>query len=142
MLIESLWIALKLSKVLSFILKANGSLTQMTTSSNLGRSKLAISCSTEFLGIELDSNVTFKKDVTQVCKKFNYFISLMRTVRPLRWSRTMVKIYHSVLSSFDIRHRVLASTSCLWTWASMYVMKICLKSNGEDITTRPCDISI
>ena len=41
---------------------------------SMGNSQLATISSTKFLGIEIDSNITFKTHTGQICKKLNYII--------------------------------------------------------------------
>ena len=62
---------------------------------HLGGHKLATKPSTKFLGIELDSNITFKLHISQICRKLNYILLLMRSIRPFLDSKTMINIYCS-----------------------------------------------
>ena len=60
---------------------------------SMGNSQLATISSTKFLGIEIDSNITFKTHIGQICKKLNYVLLLMRSIRQFLDVPTMTKLY-------------------------------------------------
>ena len=61
----------------------------------LGNQKLEIKPCTKFLGIQLDSNIIFKTHILDVCRKLNYILFLMRSIRPYLDIPTMINIYYT-----------------------------------------------
>ena len=62
---------------------------------SMGNSQLATISSTKFLGIEIDSNITFKTHIGQICKKLNYILLLMRSIRQFLDVPTMTNLYYT-----------------------------------------------
>ena len=60
----------------------------------LGNHQLCSKNSTNFLGIEIDDNLIFNKHITEICKKFNFILLLMRSIRPLD-RKTSINIYYT-----------------------------------------------
>ena len=62
---------------------------------SMGNSQLATISSTKFLGIEIDSNITFKTHIGQICRKLNYILLLMRSIRQFLDVPTMTNLYYT-----------------------------------------------
>ena len=60
----------------------------------LRNQKLEIKPCTKFLGIQLDSNIIFQYHILDVCRKLNYILFLMRSIRPYLHIPTMINIYY------------------------------------------------
>ena len=50
---------------------------------------------TKFLGIILDSNITFEQHIIQLCKKLKLILTMMRAVRPYFDQKTMIDLYYA-----------------------------------------------
>ena len=57
--------------------------------------ELVIKDSTKFLGIEIDSSIIFKQHISQLCKKLNFVLLIMRSIRPYVDIKTMINIYYT-----------------------------------------------
>lgn len=62
---------------------------------NMGNTLLKSITSTKFLGIELDSNITFSKHLLNLSRKLNLCLIMMRAIRPYLDEKTMVNIYYT-----------------------------------------------
>lgn len=61
----------------------------------LGNQVLETKNSTKFLGIHLDESIIFKTHILEVCRKLNYILFLMRSVRPYFDVPTMINLYYT-----------------------------------------------
>ena len=50
---------------------------------------------TKLLGIILDSNITFKNHLVDLCRKLNLILTMMRAARPYFDKKTMIDLYYS-----------------------------------------------
>ena len=75
----------------------------------LGNHELETKVCTKFLGIELDSQILFREHVSEVCRKLNFVLLLMRCIRPYLDHDTMINILHLFLPSPYLWHWVLWS---------------------------------
>ena len=84
------------SKTFQVLFKApNKSITMNDYSLKMDNTRLDIKSSTKFLGIELDTNITFKEHLKNLHKKLNLCILMMRAIRPFLDRKTMINIYYS-----------------------------------------------
>ena len=51
--------------------------------------------STQFLGLFIDENISFKIHISELCTKLNLCLLIMRTVRPFLDIKTMIDIYYT-----------------------------------------------
>ena len=61
----------------------------------LGNQVLETKNSTKFLSIHLDESIIFKTHILEVCRKLNYILFLMRSVRPYFDIPTMINLYYT-----------------------------------------------
>ena len=61
----------------------------------LGNQELETKNYTKFLGIQLDSQILFREHVSEVCRKLNFVLLLMRCIRPYLDNDTMINIYYT-----------------------------------------------
>jgi hypothetical protein len=88
---------LNYSKTFQVIFKAPNKLIKTPENYilNMGGNQLDNKLNTKFLGIELDSNITFKPHIVQICKKLNFILLLMRSIRPYLDIPMMINLYYT-----------------------------------------------
>jgi len=64
---------------------------------------------TQFLEIILDEHISFSKHIAKICNKLIYVILMMRHLRQYFNAKTMIDIYYTFLSTFNLWFRVLGS---------------------------------
>lgn len=62
---------------------------------DMGNIILETKSETKFLGLMLDSNITFKSHIELLAKKLNLCLIMMRAIRPYLDKSTMVNIYYT-----------------------------------------------
>ena len=62
---------------------------------NLSNTTLELKNETKFLGITLDSNITFKQHLVLLCQKLNLILFMMKAVRPYFDQKTMIELYYA-----------------------------------------------
>ena len=91
------------SKTFQVVFKNPSKNTQnYNLSLSLNNSQLQIKDSTQFLGITLDNNLTFKKHIQSLIKKLNYILLIFRFIRPYLDKSTMINLYYSFFYSLLI----------------------------------------
>ena len=82
---------------------------------------------TKFLGIVLDSNITFKSHTNDLCRKLNLVVLMMRAVRPYFDEKTMKDLYYAYFyphllygiefwghaSGTDLKRVIVVQKACL-----------------------------
>ena len=82
---------------------------------------------TKFLGIVLDSNITFKSHINDLCRKLNLVVLMMRAVRPYFDEKTMKDLYYAYFyphllygiefwghaSGTDLKRVIVVQKACL-----------------------------
>lgn len=61
----------------------------------MGNTQLMSKPSTKFLGIFLDDAITFKCHISELCRKLNFSLLLMRCARPYLDVKTMISLYYA-----------------------------------------------
>ena len=61
----------------------------------LGNQELETKNCTKFLGIQLDSQILFQEHDSEVCRKLNFVLLLMRCIRPYLDDDTMINLYYT-----------------------------------------------
>ena len=62
---------------------------------DMGNTQLMSKPSTKFLGIFLDDAITFKCHISELCRKLNFSLLLMRCARPYLDVKTMISLYYA-----------------------------------------------
>ena len=65
------------------------------TTVKLSTRTLEIKNETKFLGIVLDSHISFRSHINELCRKLNLVVLMMRAVRPYFDNKTMIDLYYS-----------------------------------------------
>ena len=79
--------------------------------------KLSLNVATEFLGVEIDENLSWKKHIVNVIKKVTSGIGAMRRVRDFVDRETLSSIYNALVRPhFD---------HCSEVWNTLSVVKNC-----------------
>ena len=61
----------------------------------MGNTELVSMPSTKFLGIVLDDAINFKCHISELCRKLNFALLLLRCARPFLDEKTMVSLYYA-----------------------------------------------
>ena len=83
---------------------------------DMGNTQLMSKPSTKFLGIFLDDAITFKCHISELCRKLNFSLLLMRCARPYLDVKTMISLYYAFFYPhliYGIEFYGLASTCYL-----------------------------
>jgi hypothetical protein len=89
-------LVLNYSKTFQMIFRApNKNINSKDFVVNIGNKILEVKSDIKFLGITIDSSISFKNHIITLCKKLNLCLLLMRSIRPYLDVKTMVDIYYT-----------------------------------------------
>lgn len=77
------------------VIFSNRTIEESNYSFEVNNKQVSILDETKFLGIILDSKLTFKNHVYHVCKKLNFVLLIMKSIRKYFDQKTMVNIYYT-----------------------------------------------